>query len=57
MDAEAVLEGPHTQLCKQRGFGGANLVSLLDQVDGACDLNGTLVDLGWNVQSLHAQTT
>lgn len=55
MDAKTILKGPHAKLGKQSGLGGADLIPLLDQVDCAGDFNGTLVDLGWDVESLKVQ--
>ena len=50
--SKAILEGLDSELSQQGGLGGSDLVTGLDQVDVADNLNGTLVDLGGNAQGL-----
>mmetsp|Transcript_20443 Transcript_20443/g.62307 ORF Transcript_20443/g.62307 Transcript_20443/m.62307 type:complete len:298 (+) Transcript_20443:130-1023(+) len=51
-EAEAVLEGPDTELLQERRLGGANLGALNNHLAVVDDLNGTLVDLRRDVQRL-----
>ena len=51
-EGQAVLEGLDSKLGQQSGLGRTNLVTGLDQVHIADNLNGTLVDLGGNTQGL-----
>ena len=49
---EAVGERGDVQHVEQRGLGHADLVSLLDEVDIVDDLDGSLLDLGGDVERL-----
>ena len=55
-DNETVGKWPDAKLGKQGSLRGADLVALLNELHRGDDFDGTLVNLGGNVQHLYFQT-